>query len=132
MDTRLRFGRHSGAIQNKCKYFIQYYKSLEDLALVELAALLVRTAPREVVVHQLLGVGAGGVQLAPVVGLVVDLPVGRQREGQLLAAPHPDARDGGVVVRAEQTDGGEGLLTHLVQSLEHACNTHDLRVIFIM
>lgn len=46
---------------------------LEDLALVELAALAVHAAPREVVLDQLLGLGAGGVQFLPVVRLVVDL-----------------------------------------------------------
>lgn len=95
--------------------------SLEDLALVELAALVVPAGPREVVVDQLLGLLAGGVQLLPVVRLVVYLPVGREREGQLVAAPDPHAGDAGVVVCAEQAHGCERLLAHLVQPLEHAC-----------
>lgn len=47
--------------------------SLEDLALVEGAARAVGAAPREVLLHESFGLVAGGVQLLPLVRLVVDL-----------------------------------------------------------
>lgn len=96
--------------------------SLEDLALVEGAAALICAGPREVLLHKLLGLRGGGVELAPVVRLVVDLPVGRQREGQVVATPHPHARDSGVVVGAEQARRRERLFAHFVQPLVHACD----------
>lgn len=99
--------------------------SLEDLALVEGAAALVLAGPREVLLNQLLGVSGGRVELAPFIRLVVDLPVGRQLKGQVVATPHPYARDGRVVVSAEQAHRRKRLLAHLVQALEHTCDTKE-------
>ena len=48
---------------------------------------------------------------------VVNLPVLAELEGELVSLPHPDTGDGGVVVLAEQADGGEGVLPQLLQSL---------------
>jgi len=103
-----------------CCFELSAERLLEDLALVELAAILIGTGPGEVLGDQLLGLLALGIELLPVVDLVVDLPVWRQGEGQILSAPHPDAGDGAVAVLAEQANGSEGRLAHLVQTLEHA------------
>ena len=75
---------------------------LEDLALVELAAVLVLALPIEILVDHGLGLLGVGVELLPVVGGVVDLPVVAELEGQVVASPDPDAGDGGVVVLAEE------------------------------
>lgn len=48
-------------------------RSLEDLALVELAARRVGARPREVLLDQLLGLLFSGVEFLPLVRLVVDL-----------------------------------------------------------
>lgn len=63
----------------------------EDLALVELATLLVGATPREVLLDQLLSGVVGRIQLLPVVHLVIDLPIWRQLEGKILTTPDPHA-----------------------------------------
>ena len=62
--------------------------SLEDLALVEFSALLVLAYPLEVLVDQSLGGVSLGVQLFPVVGLVINGPVLTQleREREIVSA----------------------------------------------
>ena len=42
-------------------------------------------------------------------------------EGQVLASEDPDARDAAVIVGAKQDDTGKGVLSQLVQALEHTC-----------
>lgn len=94
-------------------------KLFKDLALVELLASKV-TFPGEVFLNELLGLRVLGVQLLPGVGLVVDLPIGGELESKLGTTPEPDTGDGRGVVRAEQTNGTESVLAHLVKALEHA------------
>lgn len=66
---------------------------LEDLALVELAALLVGATPREVVGHQFLGLFRVRVELFPVVRLVINLPIGAQLQSQQTTiSPIPSQR----------------------------------------
>ena len=93
---------------------------LEDLALVELSAVLVFALPIEILVDQGLGFLGGGVQLLPLVGGVVDLPVVGELKGEVVAAPDPDAGNGGVVVLAEEAHRSEGVLSQLLQTLVHA------------
>ena len=40
---------------------------------------------------------------------------------QLVTTPEPNARNSRLVVRAEENHAAEGVLAHLVQSLEHTC-----------
>jgi hypothetical protein len=48
------------------------------LALVKLASGLILARPREVLLHELLGLIGCGVELLPVIRLVIHLPVGAQ------------------------------------------------------
>ena len=54
----------------------------------------------------------------PVAG-VIHLPVVVKLESELVTLKYPDTADGGVIVLAEQTHGGEGVFVEFVQSLEH-------------
>ena len=88
----------------------------EDLALVQ--GLLASEVPAEVLLHERLRLVSVGVELEPRVALVVDGPVVGQREGELLASPHPHSRDGRVVVGSEEADGREAVLLQSLQSLQ--------------
>ena len=79
----------------------KFERSLEDLALVELPSLEVGAFPLEVLLYQFFGLVRLGVELLPVIRVVIDLPIGTQLEGEVLAAPNPDPGDGGVVVLAK-------------------------------
>merc|ERR1711981_466279 len=59
------------------------------------------------------------VQLLPVVGVIIGLPVGAQVEGEVLSFPEPNTADFDVALlfAAEHAHVGEAVLSHLLDSL---------------
>jgi len=94
-------------------------RSFEDFSLVEFFSAF-ETLPGPIRVDQFLRRLGAGVEFLPFVTLIVDLPIWAQLESQFWTAPKPNTRDGRRIVLSEEADGAEGMLAHLIQTLEHS------------